>query len=111
MTFTMKLTHTFTSALLTLASLCSSALYAQNRGTIDFNNYRDYILKVKNEWKIPGIAAGVIKDGEVVFLEGFGDARPDGTPVNETTLFQIGSVSKSFTAILMAKLVDEGKVK
>ncbi len=111
MTFTMKLTHTLASALLTLASLCSAAVYAQNKGTVDFNNYRDYILKVKNEWKIPGIAAGVIKDGEVVFLEGFGEARPDGTPVNETTLFQIGSVSKSFTATLMARLVDEGKVK
>ena len=111
MTFTMKLTHTFPTALLLLLSFCWSEGYAQNKSDVDINNFRDYVIKVKNEWKIPGIAAGVIKDGKIVMAEGFGIARPDGTPVNETTLFQIGSVSKSFTAAIMAKLVDEGKVK
>lgn len=111
MTLTMKLTQTFKTALLLLLSFCCSVAYAQNKSEIDINNFRDYIIKVKNEWKIPGIAAGVIKDGKVVLNEGFGIAHPDGTPVNETSLFQIGSVSKSFTATLMARLVDEGKVK
>lgn len=107
----MKPANTFKVALLLLLFLCYTDIYAQNAKEINIDDFRKYILKVKQEWNIPGIAAGVIKDSKVVFLEGFGEARPDGTPVNETTLFQIGSVSKSFTAVLMARLVDEGRVK
>lgn len=107
----MKSIRALPIAILLLLSFCYSGLYAQTPISPDLNQFRDYILKVKTEWNIPGISAGVIKDGKVVFMEGFGNARPDGTPVNEKTLYQIGSVSKSFTATIMAKLVDEGKVK
>ncbi|MDR1985257.1 MAG: serine hydrolase [Prevotellaceae bacterium] len=67
---------------------------------------------VMNDWKIPGMAVAILKDNEVVHKKGFGTKSPEEfLPVDENTVFQIGSVSKSFTAALIAMLVDEGKLK
>ncbi len=76
----------------------------------------EYLLKVKSDWHIPGMALSIVKDGQIVFAKGFGvkDISKEGEgsqQVSENTLFQIGSVSKSFTALVMASLVDEGLVK
>ncbi|MDR2651187.1 MAG: beta-lactamase family protein [Prevotellaceae bacterium] len=66
---------------------------------------------VMNDWKIPGMAVAVIKNNDVIFKKGFGTKSPEEfLPVDENTVFQIGSVSKSFTAALIAMLVDEGKL-
>lgn len=73
---------------------------------------KEYVETVRTTWQIPGMAAAVALDGKVIFSEGFGVKENGGnTPVDANTIFQIGSVSKSFTATLMASLVAEGKVK
>ncbi len=61
---------------------------------------------------MPGVAIAVIKDDRIVFAKGYG-VRELGkpSPVDERTLFAIGSSSKAFTAAAMAMLVDEGKLK
>lgn len=71
----------------------------------------EYILKVKDEWQLTGVAASFAKDGKVFYSNAFGvkDMTQEET-VDPNTVFQIGSVSKSFTAAVMASLVDEGKV-
>jgi CubicO group peptidase (beta-lactamase class C family) len=54
-------------------------------------------------WKDAGIAVGVLKRGERrVFT--YGTARPD-------SLFEIGSISKTFTGLLLAQMAAEGKVR
>src|SRR5687768_5974569 len=60
---------------------------------------------------VPGMAIAVIQGKSVVFSKGYG-ARVQGepAPVDTSTVFQIGSISKSFTATVMGSLVDEGKV-
>ncbi len=74
--------------------------------------FESYVGKVQKEWMIPGMAVSVMKDGKLVFAKGFGVKDINGKlPVDENTVFQIGSVSKSFTAAVMASLVDEGKIK
>ncbi|HOO42294.1 MAG TPA: serine hydrolase [Bacteroidales bacterium] len=74
-------------------------------------DFSSYALKVAKDWNITGSALAVIKNDSVVFARGFGEQRNDsGIPVTENTVFQIGSVSKSFTATLMAMLADEGLV-
>ena len=52
-----------------------------------------------------GGAAAVIKDGEVVFNESFGDGRFD-----ENSLYRLASVTKIFTATAVLKLHGEGKI-
>ena len=61
-------------------------------------------------WAIPGIALGVLQDGEAQAW-GYGVANLEtGTAVTPGTLFQVGSISKIFTATLVTQLVDEGKL-
>lgn len=64
----------------------------------------------RERWKIPGIAVGVLRDGEIQ-KAGYGVASLEtGFPVTPDMLFQIGSNSKVFTTTLLMTLVDDGKV-
>jgi len=60
--------------------------------------------------EIPGAALVLIDNGEIVYAKGFGVTQKNGTPVSEKTPFKVGSVSKSFTALALMQLVDEGKL-
>ncbi len=59
----------------------------------------------------PGAALVIVKDSQVVFIKGYG-VRAEGslTPVDEHTIFRIGSLSKGFAGVLAGLLVDEGKL-
>ena len=59
---------------------------------------------------IPGLALGVVRGGEVVYLKGYGIAGPDGRAVTPQTPFILGSTSKSFTALAVMQLVEAGKI-
>src|SRR5690606_14657334 len=62
--------------------------------------------------KLPGIAVGVIEDGEVVFARGYGETvAGSGDPVTTRTLFKIASNSKAMTASVLARLVQQGRPK
>jgi CubicO group peptidase (beta-lactamase class C family) len=52
----------------------------------------------------------VAKDGAPVLAKGYGIAGPDGTPIDRTTLFDIGSITKQFTAAAVMKLKAQGKL-
>ena len=62
-------------------------------------------------WGVPGLALAVVKDGEIVHARGYGVRDvTTGTPVDEHTLFAVGSTSKAFTAAALGLLVDEGRL-
>lgn len=62
------------------------------------------------EWSVPGVAVGVLRDGEIETW-GFGVTSIEtGQPVTGDTLFQIGSITKVFTATVIMQLVDEGRL-
>jgi len=64
-----------------------------------------------NEGKQPGAAALVIKDGQVVFMQGFGYADIDNdVRISADSSFRLGSVSKQFTTTAIAVLAEEGKL-
>lgn len=72
-------------------------------------NIEATIGQVMQDWKIPGMGVALYKDGELLLCKGYGvKDLSSGTPVDAHTLFQIGSVSKSFTAAILAQLSDEG---
>ncbi|MES2743294.1 MAG: serine hydrolase [Pseudomonadota bacterium] len=60
---------------------------------------------------VPGMAIAIVKDGALIAARGFG-VRQLGQPatVDGTTLFEVASNSKAFTAAALAMLVDEGKL-
>jgi CubicO group peptidase (beta-lactamase class C family) len=58
----------------------------------------------------PGLAAAVVRDDKIVYLNGVGFRERGGDkPVTADTLFAIGSCTKAFTATALAILVAEGK--
>lgn len=71
-----------------------------------------YVTKAMQDWKVPALAIAVVRNDSVLFIRGYGTRTMDTQqPVDERTLFAIGSVSKAFTATLVAMLVDEGKMR
>ncbi len=75
------------------------------------NDIDAYIREAMAEWKIPGLAIAVVKDGEVILSKGYGYRDADEElPITPRTLFAIGSITKSFTVTLLGMIEDEGKV-
>lgn len=74
--------------------------------------FDDYVNKALKDWEVPGVAIAIVKNDSLLYAKGYGIRRlGDSAPVNEKTLFAIGSASKAFTAAALAMLVDEGKLK
>ncbi len=60
----------------------------------------------------PGLAVAVVRDGEVVLRKGYGLARlEDRVPITPSTVFDVASVSKQFTGLAVAMLVERGEVR
>ncbi|HWV36535.1 MAG TPA: serine hydrolase domain-containing protein [Thermomicrobiales bacterium] len=59
-------------------------------------------------WNVPGISAGILRDGDVEVQVTGATSIETGFPVTEKTLFQIGSISKIFTATLIMRFRDRG---
>lgn len=58
---------------------------------------------------IGSISAGVVVENKVVWSKGFGWADVERQiPAHSKTVFRTGSISKSFTAVLMMKMIEEG---
>jgi CubicO group peptidase (beta-lactamase class C family) len=71
-----------------------------------------FINHVMIENKLPGLSIAIVKDDSIIFSKGYGLKKiGEANAVNEHTLFQSASITKTLTALLMGMLVDEGKVK
>jgi CubicO group peptidase (beta-lactamase class C family) len=58
---------------------------------------------------VGSIAAGVVVGNDVVWAKGFGWADVGNQiPADEDTIYRIGSISKSFTAVLMMQMMEKG---
>ncbi len=63
------------------------------------------------EYQVPGAAIALVQDGRLTLVEGFGVRDlASGAPVTAGTVFQLASVSKTFTAATVAALVDRRKL-
>lgn len=59
----------------------------------------------------PGCALAVIKDGKIIYQRGYGMADLEhDIPISPASVFNIGSVSKQFTAFAVALLAQQGKL-
>jgi CubicO group peptidase (beta-lactamase class C family) len=64
------------------------------------------------EWNVPGMAVGVVKDGQMLLYKWYGVRDVEkGLPVTPKTVFSIASNSKAFTSLSAALLVDAGKLE
>jgi len=67
-----------------------------------------FLEGARKQLRIPGAAIAIVQGGKVIYQKGFGTRR-FGTRrrVTPRTLFMIGSITKSLTSMMMARLVDE----
>ena len=69
------------------------------------------IVQGMKDWKVPGLAAIVVKDGQVVFQKTYGVKNLETKQaVDGNTLFNMASTTKAVVAIAMGMLVDDGKL-
>jgi len=73
---------------------------------------KTFLERSRRSLEVPGLSIGVIQDGQVVYRGGFG-VREHGkrAPVDADTLYLIASNTKSLTTLMLAKLVDEGRLR
>ena len=83
----------------------------QPQTEIDFTAIDAYVTEQMNNLGIPGMALGIVQGNQVVHLQGFGVADSSGRAVTPQTPFYIGSVTKSFTALAVMRLVEAGKIE
>ena len=76
-----------------------------------FKDFGDYIDQGLIDWKTPGVAVAVLKGDQVLHCQGHGLRDVEqGLPVTLNTRFPIASMTKAFTAMGAALLVERGKL-
>jgi CubicO group peptidase (beta-lactamase class C family) len=79
---------------------------------MSFDALERLVRERQREWRTPGLIAGVVRDGSLVWSLGVGASdvtEPDRAPSPDTA-FAIGSISKTFTAVSIMALRDEGRL-
>jgi len=75
------------------------------------DRFRQHLEANRERLKIPGLSAVILEDGELLWTQGFGYADVERrVPATPDTLYHIASVTKTFTAILVLQLVEQGKL-
>ena len=81
------------------------------KSELHFQRLIAFIRKRLQAHHLPGLAYGVVVDDSLIFFGACGSINlENGTAVTEHSLFRIASMSKSFTAMAILKLRDEGKL-
>lgn len=90
------------------ACALSMAVASEPVSAADFGAADTLMLHLMSTHHVPGAALALIKDGRIVLERGYGFRDLEThAPVTTATLFNIGSISKSFTALGIAQLVDQ----
>jgi CubicO group peptidase (beta-lactamase class C family) len=90
----------------------SNSLSAQSSGTSTApSDLHAYVARAMKTFEVPGMAVAIVKDGKVVVAKGYGVRKlGDPTPVDEFTMFGIGSNTKAVTTAALSTLVDKGRL-
>ena len=72
---------------------------------------RSTVESILKAWNVPGAAVGIVRDGKVVYLQGFGRRDVEkNLPVTPRTRFILGSTTKAFTTMAIGLLAHENKL-
>lgn len=77
-----------------------------------WTDFEAFVEETMKEENIAGMAVAVSRSGEIIYKKGFGSRNLEtGEPVTPQTVFGIASVTKSFTALAIMKLAEQGKLQ
>jgi CubicO group peptidase (beta-lactamase class C family) len=75
------------------------------------DRFEQQVESVRGRLKIPGLSVAIVKDQELLWTKGFGFADLENhVPATPDTLYSIASLTKTFAATLVMKLVEQGKL-
>jgi CubicO group peptidase (beta-lactamase class C family) len=78
---------------------------------IDADDLTAKVVEVQNRWPSAGLGIGVVRDGGLAWFHGVGVADcATKEPITTDTVFRIGSITKTFTAIAVMQLWEHGLV-
>eukprot|EP00058_Branchiostoma_floridae_P025718 XP_002611208.1 hypothetical protein BRAFLDRAFT_71168 [Branchiostoma floridae] len=106
------MSKTFAVLLTMLAAVLSQSEVTATASTLEeelryLDNFVQTVLSCRSD-SVPGLSIAGVKNGDVVFAKGYGRRDSNrGLPVNNRTLFGIASLTKSFTAALLADILAE----
>src|SRR5215813_104513 len=79
--------------------------------SLDLTALDAFIAKTLQAYQVPGAAVAVVQNGKVVLIKGYGVRNiAKAGAVDEHTIFQLASVTKTLTGAAVASVVDEGKL-
>jgi CubicO group peptidase (beta-lactamase class C family) len=93
--------------------LLTGNVFAQNINRNGFlkDSIDAYVNRALTNWRIPGAAVCIVKDGKIILMKGYGVKELGlNNKVDESTLFMIGSNTKAFTATALAMLQSQHKL-
>ncbi|MDC8830304.1 serine hydrolase [Alteromonas gilva] len=103
---TLRIKHIFATLMLTTTSAC--AAQPELSSAAGLANLDNVVNAALQTFYTPGMAVGIIKNGEVVYLDGAGQRQLDpALPVNADTYFRLASTSKAFTAAALAMAIED----
>ena len=76
--------------------------------TADTDRLQARLTELMAKHKVPGASLGILRDGEITEVAAGVTNKREGIEVTTDTVFQIGSITKSWTATVVMQLVDEG---
>lgn len=92
----------------TTLEYANQSSYHMERTIADFLAYAE---QARQDWLVPALAIGIVHKDEVLLTTALGTKEMGGSePCTTATVFQIGSISKSFTTAMLAKLVADGEL-
>jgi CubicO group peptidase (beta-lactamase class C family) len=111
----MMMIRSLSGRLLTACAVCVVVAVVTTSHSVpaaDFPGADDLVLRLMSMDNVCGVALALIKDGRIVLEKGYGFRDLEShAPVTTASLFNIGSISKSFTALGIAQLVDQQQVE
>lgn len=78
---------------------------------INLDQFDQKFITFMKKWHMPGASVTIMRDGKILAMRGYGWADVENRqPVQPNSLFRIASASKTFTAVSILKLIQDGKL-
>ncbi|PGU46870.1 serine hydrolase [Bacillus cereus] len=104
----------FVIAILMLMISVNGVVFANDNestnGSLDISKVDQFMTNEIERLNIPGASLAIVKGDKVEYIQGYGISNPDGTKMTSQTPIVLGSTTKSFTALAIMQLVEQGKI-
>ena len=94
-----------------MSRVVKNSVVETRSGAVDEFEMKARVNEILNRWPAVGLAVGMVRNGSLEFFYGHGLADIESnTPITEDTVFRIASITKTFTAIAVMQLWEQGLI-